>query len=828
MSRGTILACLLLGVAGCTKGGGSSSGLVSPGSTSVAPSSSPAVVLQLGGGLAPAVRDRIEQLVRQVSSRPVTVVPPATSVGPLASGSLVLSFGDTATTRSLITRTEVASLPSEGFIVRSKDASGVFLLATDGQPLAPDPFSLGPNAGLGYGAYALLEEVGFAFLHPLAATLPQDLATPASPVDRRDSPRWPVRGIHLHTMHPLELTELLNGWGKSDPNDAASWTAMLPDWEKFLEWAVANRLNRVEWFLLSAASWQPFAEGPVRQARQAQLVARSHAWGIAAGADMPVAEKQQHAWFMVENPGTLAQEKAQIDARVAWCDQAGFDFFSTELGTSEFTSTDDQRMVAWLDELAAVSSATGKRAYVKAHCSTGQVAKSYVDPLNGGPLNYNFLSRVCDPGLGVYPHTVEVYGLDDPAPTYGNTDFGYMRTFMEEEAGRREVIWHPETAYWISYDVNVPLFLPLYAERRLHDLRLIAHDEDQGLVGRGAHAGSRIQGQIVFSSGWEWGYWLNDVVAARAAWQPYENEPTDDAAFAKLLADVLAPLGPGVAAAIADTCRVEHDLLVLGVVNGASPTSIIQRNGIGYLEGWDTWDDVAVSLSRVPVFPMTPTQPTKLGLVDMRYGWFWGGPDYATQVEPLLAAMESAFATEAVTFDGLRAGVPASARPLVDDMADAAQVTALRAKQVHGLYDYVQGTITGAANARARLTDARSALDTAQVLVQGRERSYRVEPDRVAAWRKNPTAYAYTYLWTAHSLYFWWRDEEKAVDAPWSPFVMNIIDPVDVVIGESPFIPFLQAARAWGDQHGMSALVDGLAEPSAEPSYPQGGLRQRP
>src|SRR5262249_39827024 len=122
----------------------------------------------------------------------------------------------------------------------------------------------------------------------------------------------------------------------------------------------------------------------------------------------------------------------------------------------------------------------------------------------------------------------------------------------------------------------------------------------------------------------------------------------------------------------------------------------------------------------------------------------------------------------------------------------------------------------------------RSALDSALVLVRGREPSYRVEPDRISAWRHNPTAYAYTYLWTVHSLYFWWRDEEKAVDAPWSPFVYNIVNPVDVAIGESPVIPFLQAARAWGDQHGMSALVDGLAEPPVEPLYPQGGLRQRP
>jgi hypothetical protein len=32
--------------------------------------------------------------------------------------------------------------------------------------------------------------------------------------------------------------------------------------------------------------------------------------------------------------------------------------------------------------------------------------------------------------------------------------------------------------------------------------------------------GFRIQGQMDFTSGWEWGYWLNDVITASAAWNP--------------------------------------------------------------------------------------------------------------------------------------------------------------------------------------------------------------------------------------------------------------------------------------------------------------------
>ena len=35
--------------------------------------------------------------------------------------------------------------------------------------------------------------------------------------------------------------------------------------------------------------------------------------------------------------------------------------------------------------------------------------------------------------------------------------------------------------------------------------------------------------------------------------------------------------------------NVQHDLLVLGKFNGTLPSSVVKRNGIAYLEGWDTW-----------------------------------------------------------------------------------------------------------------------------------------------------------------------------------------------------------------------------------------------
>jgi hypothetical protein len=79
-------------------------------------------------------------------------------------------------------------------------------------------------------------------------------------------------------------------------------------------------------------------------------------------------------------------------------------------------------------------------------------------------------------------------------------------------------------------------------------------------------------------------------------------------------------------------------------------------------------------------------------------------------------------------------------------------------------------------------------------------------------------------LWTARSLYFWWRDEGKAVDAPVSPCYLNILSPVDIGLGEGVFADAAQQIR---DVVG-GAAAECLAAPAAAPVFPQDGLRSRP
>jgi hypothetical protein len=376
-----------------------------------------------------------------------------------------------------------------------------------------------------FATYALLEELGFSFLHPLAPYMPPALSMEAEPMDLHESPRWAERTMHLHTQHPLELTELLQGFGPAGPSDEAGFEKQLSEWDSFLEWCLANRQNGVEWFLLWAKSWATFADGPERQARLKKLVEHGHKYGISVGIDAPIAFAQQHAFRLLRSQGNLPDELSEIRERLDYVLGAGFDFLGTEAGTSEFTAPDATHMLAWMNEVTKVADERYHvPTFIKVHASTGQIAAGYKDPQTGKDINFNFLPHFADSRLGVLPHTVQHYGLTDPAPTYGNDSFAEVRRFLHMEAGKRRVVWYPETAYWVSFDIDVPLFLPLYGERRVSDLRTLAEDER---LKRAGSDGTPMDGQLIFSSGWEWGYWLNDVVAARAAFNPYAGEASE-------------------------------------------------------------------------------------------------------------------------------------------------------------------------------------------------------------------------------------------------------------------------------------------------------------
>ena len=88
--------------------------------------------------------------------------------------------------------------------------------------------------------------MGFGFLHPLAPSLPSSVDLTLVETTVKPAPRWRLRGWHVHTEHPIELNDLLTGFDVTMKNGTVleTWASMLPDWESFLQWCLAQGLNR--------------------------------------------------------------------------------------------------------------------------------------------------------------------------------------------------------------------------------------------------------------------------------------------------------------------------------------------------------------------------------------------------------------------------------------------------------------------------------------------------------------------------------------------------------------------------------------------------------
>jgi len=89
----------------------------------------------------------------------------------------------------------------------------------------------------------------------------------------------------------LELTEVLQGINSGN----TQWEDMVPEVEQYYEWLVAQGLNRLEWIILWTQEWKE-ANSTQRQQRLASLTDLGREFGLMIGADVPIAEKQQHAW----------------------------------------------------------------------------------------------------------------------------------------------------------------------------------------------------------------------------------------------------------------------------------------------------------------------------------------------------------------------------------------------------------------------------------------------------------------------------------------------------------------------------------------------------
>lgn len=597
-------------------------------------------------------------------------------------------------------------------------AEGSYQLAGDAGAYvvtAPD------RLGLQYGAYDLVERAGVVLVHPEETIFPDALCfTCVGAVNESHTPSYTMRGTHVHTMHPLEYEETLLG---SNP-------ANLARFRKFVGWLIARRQNYVQWALLrtiDGEKWIAYAQ---------DMAAVAHERGFKVGISAPIAFRQQNSFFLYDSE-SATPATTQIAASVDWLMQVPWDRVNVEMGASEFLPVSDVDQVHWLDFLAAYLDAKhpGVRTATKIHSSTNQTAETY-----GG--NFNYIVQYASPRVGAMPHTVQWYDLFRTAPTYDREDFADMREFLLGEVGKREVFYYPETAYWVTFDNDIPLFLPQYVYARWNDLHRL---RDTGM-----------DGQINFSSGFEWGFWLNDL---GSAWHAYDAASAYDAPIRR----VFSIFGGAREAAFA----------VFDEYVRYQGAELLERNGIRWLIGWDAADDFGH-------FVDIHAQPVAKRLYEVAKMPAGDAAAFEAGELTQLGAMAAELARFADAWDRVGAWVPPSSRRIHREFQLGMRMNALRARYMLALYEAVAARAQGdAARDAAGLAAAERIRLAALKLANAQTATYRFPFDEIAVDRPSRTSYPFGYLRTVPDLWYWGREMEMAVDPEGYDFLYALYDLVE-------------------------------------------------
>jgi hypothetical protein len=116
-----------------------------------------------------------------------------------------------------------------------------------------------------------------------------------------------------------------------------------------------------------------------------------------------------------------------------------------------------------------------------------------------------------------------------------------------------------------------------------------------------------------------------------------------------------------------------------------------------------------------------------------------------------------------------------------------------------------------------KIARAQKAVDIAVGVVARREASYKSKTDKITQWGANPTVYNYGYLWTVHSLYWWYRDEGNVTQEPGNACYMNIVNPANTVFAEGRDNTYYQWAQKLAELAGLGSIKECLNPSMIEP-----------
>jgi hypothetical protein len=600
-------------------------------------------------------------------------------------------------------RTLLGTSLLDGYAIRRIDAGGKTTLLV----YAPDVVNLAT------GAYALLEELGARFFHPKQELVPR-LGAPRLPhaIDVSRHPLAATRGLQPHTLHPIEYFATF-----MDPSDEN-----LADAKRFVDWLVKTGQNYMQWPLLSTvdwASWQPYAASILAYAhsRGVQIGAQPEVWGGAA---------LQNNYVLVSDANDWATEmRAGLDRLL----QLPWDRVVLALG--EFTATDPGSVIEWLDYATEYITSENPNVLVDVQNHVGNYPQLWV-PYDGQTFFYYHLFGFCDLRLGQSVHTLSLFDLYRDWATYAHPNFHLQHDYLLSElASSRRAGYFPESAYWISADIDVPAFLP----ETLYSRWLDIHTLSQEIAQKGLPA---LDHHIQFTSGHEWGFWLTDYLVAKMLWQPDASLDTSLQSYTSAFGNCASDVDTALSSYISLQTSFIFDQRLLPYIQGENETV-----DLGYLAGLETHPR-RVEFEQLLTMTETERSAFQVSVVQAL-------ESFASQSQPI----EDAIAARC-------RGSDATLAPWCDELQDGISIVTLRAQHAATLYramlDYVHGDATDAATL---VTQAAQITTQAAAVVAHRESQYRFDLQRVTGQYQNPTVYGFGYLRQAHTLCYWHRREEQ-------------------------------------------------------------------
>ena len=561
---------------------------------------------------------------------------------------------------------------------------------------------------LAFGAYALLEELGVRFFHPLdevVPALPRPYVPHAMQITR--APAWRQRGLQLHTLHPIEYFHVFN-----EPSDEH-----LAQAKRFVDWLVKTGQNYFQWVELATvdfATWKPYAQS---------IVDYAHARGVKVGAVVQVwggASLQNNYVLVTSTDGWQQQMDAALDRIM----QISWDTLALALG--EFVSADPQMVIDWMNHATDHLLTAFPSLEVDVQNHVGNYSNLYVQ-YQGQTVYYYHLPQFADPRLGQSVHTLSLFDLYRDWATYAHPDFHFQHDYILQELPTRRVSYFPESAYWISADDDVPQFLPEFLQARWNDVSGLVTDT-AGLPA--------LEGHIMFSSGHEWNYWLTDYLTAKMMWEPTQPLSYFVNHYAEAFGTCSSDIGSAVSSLIDLQNHYLFDERLLPYVQGENATV-----DEGYLLGYEThpkrvaFEDVLAMGS------------------DERRAF---AENVVSEVEAYAAAVEPLEDAVAARCRGMSSAADASR--FCAELWDGFEIDRLRASQSAALYRAILDLASGG-DGKADLARAQQYTGIAGQVVARREPFYRFPLHDLVDAYPNATAYPFGYLRTAHTLCYWTRQE---------------------------------------------------------------------